>query len=202
MQAISLGEIEVVGFTAAVEAADVAVKTADVELLGYELANGGGMVTVKVQGQVGAVRAAMAAAKEAAAKVNKVISVQIIARPSDQLGPMVDSPDTVGPDRGGTSEGAAPAPPVPAEPGGTVTIGAVPIGAVPIGAGEPLDGGSATEPTGTVTTGAPTGAGLDEPPGEAPAAPPRTPRARPATGRTPSSTKPTTGRSTPRKGEK
>ena len=93
---LSLGEIEVIGFTAAVEAADVAVKTANVELLGYELANGGGMVSIKVVGQVGAVRAAISAAKEAAAKVNTVVSTSIIARPSDQIDPMVLSPDTVG----------------------------------------------------------------------------------------------------------
>jgi len=104
MQTLALGEIEVVGFAAAVEAADVAVKTANVELLGYELANGAGMVSIKVQGQVGAVRAAMSAAKEAAAKVNKVVSVQIIARPSDQIDPMVLSPDTVGLDYPGDEQ--------------------------------------------------------------------------------------------------
>jgi len=93
---LSLGEIEVIGFTAAVEAADAAVKTANVELVGYELANGAGMVTVKVLGQVGAVRAGLAAAQEAAGQINTVVSTQIIARPSEQIDPLIFSPETVG----------------------------------------------------------------------------------------------------------
>ena len=40
----ALGSIEVVGLVAGVEAADVACKTADVNLIGYELARGGGYV--------------------------------------------------------------------------------------------------------------------------------------------------------------
>jgi microcompartment protein CcmL/EutN len=96
MNSLCLGEVEVVGLVAAIEAADVAVKTANVELLGYELAGGGGMVSVKVKGQVGAVRAAITAAAEAASKINKVVSTQIIARPSEQIEPMVVSDETVG----------------------------------------------------------------------------------------------------------
>ena len=64
----ALGLIEVVGLAAGFEAADVACKTANVELVGYELAKGGGYVTIKVLGQVGAVTAAIDAAAEAAAK--------------------------------------------------------------------------------------------------------------------------------------
>ena len=122
MPTLALGEIEVVGFAAAVEAADAAVKTANVELLGYELTNGGGLVSVKVEGQVGAVRAAIFAAKEAASKVNKVWSTQIIARPSDQLEAMVLSEDTIGPGHGPSSPnaptggGSQPDTPPPAAP--------------------------------------------------------------------------------------
>lgn len=65
----SLGLIETVGLAAAVEAADAAVKSANVNLVGYELTKGGGMVTVKLEGEVGAVNAAIAAASVAAAKV-------------------------------------------------------------------------------------------------------------------------------------
>ena len=55
----ALGTIEVVGLAAGIEAADVACKAANVELVGYELAKGGGYVTIKVLGQVGAVTAAI-----------------------------------------------------------------------------------------------------------------------------------------------
>ena len=64
----ALGTIETVGLAAAFEAADVACKTANVELIGYELAKGGGFVTIKVVGKVAAVNSAIDAAKAAAAK--------------------------------------------------------------------------------------------------------------------------------------
>ena len=58
----ALGTIETVGLAAAFEAADVACKTANVELIGYELAKGGGFVTIKVVGKVAAVNSAIDAA--------------------------------------------------------------------------------------------------------------------------------------------
>jgi hypothetical protein len=66
MPSLSLGTIEVFGLPAAVEAADVACKTADVTLIGYETTDGMGMVAVKIEGQVSAVQAAVAAASAAA----------------------------------------------------------------------------------------------------------------------------------------
>ena len=58
MSGKSLGLIETVGMSAAVEAADAAMKSANVSLVGYELTKGGGMVTVKLEGEVGAINAA------------------------------------------------------------------------------------------------------------------------------------------------
>lgn len=81
----SLGLIEVVGFVAAMEAADAAMKAANIELLGYELTKGGGLVLVKICGDVGAVTAGIAAGKAAASKVNKVLSTHVIPRPHEQL---------------------------------------------------------------------------------------------------------------------
>ena len=92
----ALGSIEVVGLVAGVEAADVACKTADVTLIGYELARGGGYVTVKVEGQVAAVQAAMAAAEVAASKLTRVVSRIVIPRPHQELEPIVFSAATVG----------------------------------------------------------------------------------------------------------
>jgi len=92
----ALGSIEVVGLVAGVEAADVACKTADVTLIGYELAKGGGYVSIKVEGQVAAVQAAMAAAEVAASKLTRVVSKIVIPRPHPELEPLVFSAATVG----------------------------------------------------------------------------------------------------------
>lgn len=92
----ALGTVEVVGLVAGVEAADVACKTADVQLVGYELAKGGGYVTIKVLGQVGAVNAAVAAAAEAASRISRVVSKLVIPRPSDQIEALVYNSMTVG----------------------------------------------------------------------------------------------------------
>ncbi|WP_316667287.1 BMC domain-containing protein [uncultured Propionibacterium sp.] len=93
----ALGEIEVLGLPAAIEAADVAVKSADVRLIGYETTDGAGMVTVKVEGQVSAVQSAIAAARTSAERVSRVFAVSVIPRPSAQLDDVVLSPATVGP---------------------------------------------------------------------------------------------------------
>ncbi len=92
----SLGLIETIGMAAAVEAADAAVKSANVELIGIELSKGFGMVTVKIAGDVGAVKAAVSSAKAAAERVNRVVSVKVIARPAEALDMLIFSPDTVG----------------------------------------------------------------------------------------------------------
>lgn len=81
----SLGLIETVGLAAAVEAVDAALKAANVELIGYELTNGGGMVLVKFSGDVGAVKMAVEAGSLAAKKVNKVVATHVIPRPHQQL---------------------------------------------------------------------------------------------------------------------
>ncbi|MBP2636043.1 MAG: microcompartment protein [Firmicutes bacterium] len=92
----ALGLIEVVGLAAGMEAADAAVKSANVELLGYELTKGGGLVVIKVVGDVGAVKAAVDAGAAAAAKVNKVYAKHVIPRPHNELGGIVITKDTVG----------------------------------------------------------------------------------------------------------
>lgn len=96
MQQKSLGLIETQGLAAGVVAADAAVKSANVELIGYELTKGGGWTLIKVQGDVGAVKAAVDAAAVAASKVNRVVSTRVIARPSSYLEAMVHTADTVG----------------------------------------------------------------------------------------------------------
>ena len=76
----ALGMIETRGFVAAVEAADAMVKAANVELIG-KVQVGGGMVSVVVRGDVGAVKAATDAGASAAERVGELVSVHVIPRP-------------------------------------------------------------------------------------------------------------------------
>jgi ethanolamine utilization protein EutM len=76
----ALGLIETRGLVGAIEAADAMVKAAQVELLGKEQV-GGGLVTVMVRGDVGAVKAATDAGAAAAEKVGELVSVHVIPRP-------------------------------------------------------------------------------------------------------------------------
>lgn len=92
----SLGLIETYGLLPAVEAADAAMKSANVELVGYEFAKGSGMTVVKVEGDVGAVKAAIAAASMAASKVGRVAATRVIPRPATGLEAMVRNGDTKG----------------------------------------------------------------------------------------------------------
>ncbi|GHD12362.1 BMC domain-containing protein [Tianweitania populi] len=92
----SLGLIETIGLAAAIAAADAAVKSANVTLVGYELSKGDGMAVVKLRGDVGAVQAAISAAQAEAARVGQVVATRVIARPSLDLTKIVDSRETVG----------------------------------------------------------------------------------------------------------
>jgi ethanolamine utilization protein EutM len=84
MQQIALGMIETKGLVAAIEAADAMVKAAKVTLLGREKV-GGGLVTVLVRGDVGAVKAATDAGAAAARRVGELIAVHVIPRPHSEV---------------------------------------------------------------------------------------------------------------------
>ena len=84
MDTNSLGMIETKGLIGAIEAADAMVKSANVQLVGKEQV-GGGLVTVMVRGDVGAVKAATDAGAAAAEKVGELISVHVIARPHSEV---------------------------------------------------------------------------------------------------------------------
>lgn len=96
MAGLALGLIEIVGLPAAIEAADAAVKSANVKLIGYENAKGGGLITIKLQGEVGAVKAAVQAGCAAASKISLVNSSLVIPRPHDELTLMLTSKETIG----------------------------------------------------------------------------------------------------------
>ena len=80
MENEALGMIETKGLVGAIEAADAMVKSANVQLIGYEKI-GSGLVTVMVRGDVGAVKAATDAGASAANNVGDVVSVHVIPRP-------------------------------------------------------------------------------------------------------------------------
>jgi len=97
----SIGFIETFGLAACVAAADAAVKSANVKLLGFEYAKGDGMCTVKVEGNVGACKAAVEAGKKAAEAVQGSLSgtksVLLKARPAPSMRALlVDNRETVG----------------------------------------------------------------------------------------------------------
>ncbi|GAB6181256.1 ethanolamine utilization microcompartment protein EutM [Desulfotomaculum defluvii] len=80
----ALGLIETKGLVGAIESADAMVKAANVQLIGYEKV-GGGLVTVMVRGDVGAVKAATDAGAAAAQRVGELISVHVIPRPHSDV---------------------------------------------------------------------------------------------------------------------
>ena len=80
----ALGMIETKGLVGAIEAADAMVKAANVNLIGKVLV-GGGLVTVMVRGDVGAVKAATDAGAAAAQRVGELLSVHVIPRPHSDI---------------------------------------------------------------------------------------------------------------------
>jgi len=80
----ALGMIETKGLVGAIEAADAMVKAANVQLIG-KVHVGGGLVTVMVRGDVGAVKSATDAGAAAASRVGELISVHVIPRPHDDV---------------------------------------------------------------------------------------------------------------------
>ncbi|MDP9049239.1 MAG: BMC domain-containing protein [Acidobacteriota bacterium] len=77
----AVGLIETQGFTAAFEAIDTALKTANVEVLAREKL-GGGYITIVIKGDVSAVRAAVDAGKARVEGLGKLIAAHVIPSPS------------------------------------------------------------------------------------------------------------------------
>ncbi len=84
----ALGLIETRGLVAAIEGADSMLKSADVTLLEKTYV-GGGLVTMTVEGEVGAVKAAIDAGAAAAQRIGELISVHVIPRPHDSLNGLI-----------------------------------------------------------------------------------------------------------------
>jgi microcompartment protein CcmL/EutN len=86
----ALGLIEVKGYLGAIEAADIALKSANVNLIGCEIVRGG-LVTVKLEGDVSSVKAAVEAAEDALAKLNILVVVHVIARPDTSVWDIIEN---------------------------------------------------------------------------------------------------------------
>jgi ethanolamine utilization protein EutM len=76
--------VETRGLVGAIEAADAMVKAAKVRFVGREFV-GGGLVTVFVRGDVGAVKAATDAGGAAAERIGELVSVHVIPRPHGDI---------------------------------------------------------------------------------------------------------------------
>ncbi|MDN9010166.1 BMC domain-containing protein [Brevibacillus laterosporus] len=94
MRKNALGLIEVKGLLASIEAADAAMKAANVTLIGLEKIKNG-FVTVKITGDVSAVTAAVEAGAEAVTRVGTLISKHVISNPDDNLYRMVEQPSSL-----------------------------------------------------------------------------------------------------------
>lgn len=84
----ALGMVETRGLVASIEAADTMMKAANVTVVGVEYA-GGGYVTVMIEGDVGAVKAATDAGADNARRVGEVVGVHVIPRPSSEVREML-----------------------------------------------------------------------------------------------------------------
>ena len=95
----ALGMIETVGLVGSLEAADAAVKTAMVTIEEISFP-GAGLATVKIVGEVSAVKSAVDAGVAAAQKVGKVVSSHIIPRPDDQIESLISTVPVVSQETG------------------------------------------------------------------------------------------------------
>ncbi len=80
----ALGLIETLGLIAAIEATDAATKAAAVVVSSVELTDAA-YLTLRIEGELGAVQAAVEAGVMAAEKVGGVVSVTVIPNPDDGL---------------------------------------------------------------------------------------------------------------------
>lgn len=80
----ALGLIETLGFVGVTEAADAATKAAAVELSAVEQIEGG-IISIRVLGDVGAVQAAVEAGVHAAQQVGTLVAYHVIPNPHEDL---------------------------------------------------------------------------------------------------------------------
>jgi len=87
----AMGFIETKGLVAAIQAADAMVKAANVKLVTRQQP-GGGLISIIVQGDVGAVKAAVDAGAAAASQIGTVVSAHVIPRPFEGMEDILERP--------------------------------------------------------------------------------------------------------------
>lgn len=86
----SIGLIETRGLLAAIESADVMAKSANIKIL-EKIYVGGGLVSITICGDVGAVKSAVEAGASAVKRLGEslLVSNHVIARPHEELGSII-----------------------------------------------------------------------------------------------------------------
>jgi ethanolamine utilization protein EutM len=87
----ALGMLETKGLVCLIEGVDAMLKSANVQMVGWEKV-GSGLVTAFVVGDVAAVKAAVDAGAGAASKIGEVVSVQVIPRPHEDIASVLPKP--------------------------------------------------------------------------------------------------------------
>ena len=87
----AIGFVETMGLVAGIEAADAMMKAANVEMVSRQQV-GGGIITIIVAGDVGAVKASVDAGAAAASAVGRVVSAHVIARPQGDIAALLLRP--------------------------------------------------------------------------------------------------------------
>jgi len=106
--ALSYGFVETLGLTGSLEAADAMLKAAKVYVV-QRREIGAGLVTVVVEGELGAVQAAVDAGRAAAERLGQFVTCHVIPRPFDDTEGLVAG--TLGPVSTGPVDGAEKKPP-------------------------------------------------------------------------------------------
>jgi microcompartment protein CcmL/EutN len=99
----ALGFIEIAFFGVTAVVADVAVKSADVRLLGIET-TGNENLMIRVAGDVAAVQSALAAAAQRAEEMGATAVINCIANPDAMLAALIHFPNTANPLYGGRDQ--------------------------------------------------------------------------------------------------
>lgn len=85
----AIGFFEIRSMVAAIEAADTMLKAADVKIKDFNMV-GSAVISVVIEGEVAAVKAAIESAKAAAGNMAEVISTNVIPRPNDEVDKLFD----------------------------------------------------------------------------------------------------------------
>lgn len=85
----ALGFFEIRSMVAAIEAADTMLKAADVKIKDFNFV-GSGVISVIIEGEVAAVKAAIESAEAKAGNMAEIISINVIPRPNDEVDGLFD----------------------------------------------------------------------------------------------------------------